>query len=111
VETAVTSQKTGEITHERRYFLTSLTDVNAFAASVRAHWSIESQLHWQLDVTFREDACRARRNNAPLNLNILRKEALRLLSQADMGRRVSIRCKMSRVAMDSRVLFHVLFPE
>jgi predicted transposase YbfD/YdcC len=111
VETAVISQATGEITRDRRFFLTTLTDIEAFAAAVRAHWSIESQLHWQLDVTFREDDCRARRDNAPLNLNILRKEALRLLSHANMGKRVSIRRKMSRAAMENRVLAQILFPK
>ena len=37
-----------------RYFITSLMDVNEFAHAVRSHWSIENQLHWQLDVTFGE---------------------------------------------------------
>jgi predicted transposase YbfD/YdcC len=101
VKSAVESQKTGEISTERRYFLTSLTDINYFAAAVRGHWGVENRLHWQLDVSFREDDCRARRNNSPLNLNILRKEALRLLNQADFGKRVSVRRKMSRAAMDN----------
>ena len=48
-------------THEfTRYFLTSLTDLNEFSYSVRKHWAIENQLHWCLDVIFREDAYRAR---------------------------------------------------
>ena len=50
-----------------RYFITSLTDVNEFAYAVRKHWSIENQLHWCLDVIFREDAARARKDNSPLN--------------------------------------------
>lgn len=53
---------------ETRYFITSLNDVNKFADSVRGHWSIENKLHWQLDVTFGEDASRARKDNSPLNL-------------------------------------------
>ncbi|KAA6313813.1 hypothetical protein EZS27_035475, partial [termite gut metagenome] len=32
------------------------------------------------DVTFKEDACRARTGNAPLNLSTMRKFALQLLS-------------------------------
>lgn len=108
VRTSVTSTKTGAFTQECRYFITSLTDVSRFASAVRKHWSIESQLHWQLDVAFREDDSRARKDNSPLNLNILRKEALRLLQQADFGKRVSVRRKMSRAAMDNEALGRIL---
>ena len=41
---------------EIRYFITSLTDLNEFAGAVRKHWAIENNLHWSLDVVFREDA-------------------------------------------------------
>ena len=74
-------------THEfTRYFISSLTDLNEFSYSVRKHWSIENQLHWCLDVIFREDASRARKDNSPLNLNVLRKTALNLVSQAQYNR-------------------------
>ena len=109
VKTSVTSTKTGESTQESRYFITSLTDVSRFAYAVRKHWSIESQLHWQLDVTFCEDHSRARKDNSPLNLNILRKQVLQLLKQAQLGKRVSVRRKMSRAAMDCSVL-DLFFP-
>ena len=108
VKSSVTSTKTGEFTQESRYFITSLTNVEQFAYAVRKHWSIESQLHWQLDVTFHEDASRARKDNSPLNLNILRKEALVLLNQANLGKRVSTRRKISRAAMDNSVLDLIL---
>jgi len=104
VRTTVTSLKTGAVREECRYFITSLTDVDAFADAVRKHWSIENQLHWHLDVAFREDASRARKDFSPLNLNILRKEALYRLNQADLGKRVSMRRKMSRASMDNNIL-------
>ena len=34
----------------------------------RAHWEIENALHWQLDVSFREDAARNRKDNGPANI-------------------------------------------
>ena len=108
VRTSVINQKTGELSQESRYFITSLTDIHKFANAVRRHWSIESQLHWQLDVSFDEDASRARKDNSPLNLNILRKQALSMLNQADFGKRVSIRRKMSRAAMDNASLDLIL---
>ena len=101
VRSTVIQKKNGELREDCRYFLTSLTDIEAFAHAVRQHWSIENQLHWQLDVVFREDACRARQDNSPLNLNIIRKEALHLLKQADIGKRVSLRRKMAKAAMNN----------
>lgn len=104
VKTNVQKMSTGKVSEECRYYLTSLTDVDAFAHAVRKHWSIESQLHWQLDVTFHEDSSRMRKDNSPLNLNILRKKALCLLNQTDFGKKVSTRRKMSRAAMDNSAL-------
>lgn len=45
---------TGERTEERRYYITSLGNSNPeeIANAIRQHWSIENNLHWQLDVTF-----------------------------------------------------------
>ena len=40
--------------------------------AVRSHWSIENSLHWTLDVTYREDQCRVRKDNAPQNMAALR---------------------------------------
>ncbi len=108
VRTSVTTLKTGEFTQECRYFITSLTDVWQFSDAARKHWSIESQLHWQLDVSFGEDSARARKDNSPLNMNILRKQALSLLNQADFGKRVSVKRKMSRAAMDNASLDRIL---
>ena len=48
---------------------------------IREHWGIENRLHWQLDVTFREDACRARKNFSARNLNLIRKFSLAILRQ------------------------------
>ena len=108
VRSTVTNTKTGKNSQETRYFITSVSNVNQFATSVRRHWSIENQLHWQLDVSFREDAARVRKDNSPLNLNIFRKQALFCLKQADLGKRVSIRRKMSRAAMDNSALERIL---
>jgi predicted transposase YbfD/YdcC len=62
-------------TVETRYFLTSLTDVSEFAEFTRKHWSIENNLHWSLDVCYREDACQVRDANATKVFAGLRKMA------------------------------------
>lgn len=92
---------------ETRFFITSLTEIKAFAHSVRSHWGIENQLHWSLDVVFREDASRAKKDNSPLNLNVIRKTALPLLNAADLGR-IGIRKKMLRAALSISTLERVL---
>lgn len=91
-----------------RYFITSLIDLNEFSCSVRKHWSIENQLHWCLDVIFREDASRARKDNSPLNMNVMRKTALSLVSKAQYGR-ISKKKLMFKAALDPTVLLNILF--
>jgi predicted transposase YbfD/YdcC len=85
----------GKIRQETRDVIISLTDINIFADAVRKHWSIENQLHWRLDVIFREDSARARQDNSPLNMNILRKIALSLAAKVNLGsKRLGARKKM-----------------
>lgn len=62
----------------------------------RSHWSIENQQHWHLDVVFREDDARTRKNHAPQNLSIIRRIALDIL-RAHPDKR-SIRRKMNLAA-------------
>jgi len=72
----------GQTSQDRRYYITTLTgEAKVFANAVRAHWGVENQLHWVLDVTFREDDSRIRRGNAPANFNTLRQFALNLLKR------------------------------
>lgn len=71
----------------RYYILSRLLSAKEFADAVRGHWSIENQLHWQLDVSFREDACRVRTDHAPANLSVIRRFALGLLKRETECRR------------------------
>lgn len=96
------------VREDTRYFITSLTDVQEFADAVRKHWSIENQLHWNLDVIFREDVARARKDNSPLNMNVLRKTALSLVEKAKYGR-VSKKKMMFKAALNPQVLLDILF--
>ena len=103
-----TVSEKGETREFTRYFITSLTDLDEFANSVRKHWAIENNLHWCLDVIFKEDASRARKDNSPLVLNIMRKIALNLVSQAQY-KRISKRCLMFRAALEPTLFLDILF--
>jgi len=71
-----------KISSERRYYLLSLPlDATRFAEAVRGHWGIENQLHWILDVGFREDDSRATQGYSAENLAIIRHLAVNLLTQ------------------------------
>lgn len=92
-----------------RYYISSLgVEPEIFGKLIRGHWSIENQLHWCLDVIFGEDASCARKDNSPLNLNILRKFALYLLKNTDMGKRVSLQKKRMKATLSTDCLAMVL---
>lgn len=44
------------------------------------HWAIENSLHWQLDVSFPEDASPKRKDNAAVNFSTLTKMTLIMLN-------------------------------
>jgi predicted transposase YbfD/YdcC len=68
--TRVDGQEKGEVS----YYLSSLPPkVKTVANAIRQHWSIESRLHWVLDVTFSEDASRIRKQHAPQTSAMLRR--------------------------------------
>jgi len=73
---------------EVRYsILSRLLSSKEFAGAVPGHWSIENNLHWQLDVSFREDEWRVRRDHAPANLSVIRRFALGPLKREASCRR------------------------
>ena len=77
-----------------------------YAMLARGHWGIENQLHWHLDVTFHEDACRARKGFASQNLSTVRKLALQILKAHNDKK--SIRKRIFSAALSQHYLFDVL---
>ncbi len=67
---------------QTRYFISSLpADAKAILKAKRSHWKIENQLHWVLDIAFREDESRVRKDHGAENLAVLRQMALNLLKR------------------------------
>lgn len=102
-----TVTRNGNTTAEIRYFLTSLTDVQLFAKSVRAHWSIENKLHWCLDVVFKEDYNRTRKDNGAENFAIVRHIVLSALKNYEL-KGVSLARKRRMCQYDCEFMANVL---
>ena len=75
--------KTGEISEETTYGLTSLTRSQALPKQLeafwRAHWTIENKSHYVRDETLGEDRCQVHTGNSPQALAALRNAIINLL--------------------------------
>jgi predicted transposase YbfD/YdcC len=98
----------GKTSEEVRYFIGSAPKASArqYGEVLRHHWGIENGLHWQLDVTFREDDNRVQRRNGATNLALLRRMTLSMLRQHPG--KGSIACKRLAVALDTSFLEEIL---
>lgn len=98
----------GVTTQQTRYSLSSLAgDARSIAQAVRSHWGIENQVHWVLDVAFREDASRARIGHSTTNLALIRNLALNL-SRSDPTRGIGVKGSRRKGGWDDTYLLHVL---
>lgn len=91
---------------ERLYLASRLFGPKQALAIARAHWQIENGLHWALDVVFGEDASRARKDNAPQNLAILRRLAFN--AARGVSDRTSLRGRIKRAGWDDKYLAKLL---
>jgi len=97
-----------EVEHSKRFFITSLDeDIDGFMSAVRKHWSIEINLHWSLDVSFKEDLNRARIGHSAQNLATVRRIALNLLTQEKTHKR-GMACKRKTAGWNHKYLMEVL---
>lgn len=99
----------GKTSTERRYFISSIkgNDASMMLQRTRGHWSVENNLHWQLDVSFREDEKRIRIGHGPENFSRLCRLALNRL-KADKTTKASIHTKRLKAAWDDYYLFKLL---
>lgn len=90
----------------RLFALSRVLAPAALLGIVRAHWSIETSLHWVLDVVLDEDRQRTRKDHAPENLAMLRRFALNVLRQDKS--KGSLTGKMKRAGWNDAFLFNLL---
>lgn len=99
---------TGKSSVEKRYYITShKPDAELLGKLIRQHWSIENRCHWVLDVTWKEDESRIRKNNAAQNVALLRKIALDLL-KADKTIKDTVRGKRLQATFSETILSQFL---
>jgi predicted transposase YbfD/YdcC len=99
----------GKTSIERRYFISSHqgADAETMAGSVRGHWGIENKLHWQLDVSFREDERRIRKGYGAENYSRLCRLALNLIKR-DKSVKIGVHGKRLKAGWDEHYLLRLL---
>jgi predicted transposase YbfD/YdcC len=93
--------------HETRFYITSLSAcAERIGLAIRGHWGIENGLHWVMDMVFRDDECRIRKDNAPANFATIKHMACNLLRQAPG--KDSLRVKRKVAAWDDDYLATII---
>jgi len=78
-----TREIAGKIEQETRFYITSLVFLASLLGPiVRSHWAIENNLHWVMDMIFRDDERRIRTDHAPANFTTIKHMALNLIRKA-----------------------------
>lgn len=97
---------TKKLSCEKRYYITSLgLEPEKISKAIRSHWNIENNLHWQLDVSFREDAGR-KVGNAAQNFSLINKMALYIIKKDKA--KGSVVAKRKNAGWDNEYLYKLL---
>ena len=104
----VGTQQTSDETH---YYISSLpveAGAQTIAKAIRSHWAVENNLHWSLDVSFKEDASKIRKDHGPANMACMRRLALTQLKRETSLKKASIQTKRHRAGWDTDYMEKVL---
>lgn len=96
-----------EMTNVRYFIGSKKAKARYYGQKTRNHWAVENNCHWQLDVTFREDANQVRERTAQANLAVVRRLALNLTKQEET--KMSVAKKRFAAALDTDYLEEILF--
>jgi predicted transposase YbfD/YdcC len=113
VESTLCYKINAQTSTDVRYYISSLTmvdkqkDILGIAQGVRAHWGIETSLHWCLDVVFKEDDSRMRKGYSDQNFSLVRKIALNLLRE-DKTAKGGLKTRRMRAGWDDNYLTQLL---
>jgi predicted transposase YbfD/YdcC len=102
------NKQTGKTSEQKRYYISSLSaNAEKMNKTVRQHWSIENNLHWELDVIFKEDNSLKKKGNSPKNFNVILKMAMTLLNNEKLGK-LSKPSKRLKAALDDNFRDEIL---
>ena len=100
----------GKTSVERHYYISSLgrkVRAKRMAQYIRGHWSVENNLHWQLDVIFNEDKRRIRKGHGAENFSRLCRIALNLLKN-EQSLKIGIAGKRKCCGWDDQYMLKVI---
>jgi len=100
----------GEVSIQEKYYISDLKlSGEEFARVVRGHWSIENNLHWILDVHFREDWSLCNKENALKNLSTIRKICYNLTKLDPFNTKLSFNKKLTLYNHDLNNIKKLIF--
>lgn len=100
----------GEVSIQEKYYISDLKlSGEEFARVVRGHWSIENNLHWILDVHFREDWSLCKQENALKNLSTIRKICYNLTKLDPFNTKLSFNKKLTLYNHDLNNIKKLIF--
>jgi predicted transposase YbfD/YdcC len=104
-----TRELRGKTERETRLYIRSL-DLSAevVAQMIRDHWTVENNLHWVMDMVFRDDECRVRKDHASANFTTIKHAAFNFLKRPPG--KDSMRVKRKRAAWEDEFLYNVVRP-
>lgn len=110
IETETYHKSKDKTTKDTRYYISSqLNTAEAFLGYTRNHWNIENNLHWSLDVIFKEDQSRKRAQNVAENFSIITKTVLKILQEKQMkNKKISIKRMRKMAAWNLDYLLELL---
>jgi len=95
-------------TTEDRYYLSSLPpSAQLHSQNIRSHWGIENEVHWILDVGYREDAQKAKAGNIAENLATIRRISLNMIKQ-DNSVKAGVEIKRQKAGWDNNFLLRLV---
>ena len=97
-----TIKKTNISSCETRFYISSLLgDAKLMNNSIRSHWAIENNLHWNLDVIMKEDGQLNYVGNAAENMNMMKKMVLGMLENEKTVKKSKMK-KMKKALFDEQ---------
>ncbi len=109
IERETIIKKTGKITYDQAYGITSRHQNDANPRRIlgtnRGHWSVENGCHYVLDWSFDEDRSRISTGHGPANVSRLRRFAIGVIKTKGVS---NVAQKMRQLAMNVRLVFDYL---